>query len=197
MCPAKFNFTATCNPQDLDDIRALGSANQLQHVPEGEHGSHGFLSMNYTLTQLAGMCDPYPHVVAKLAGRVVGYALVMLPHHRAEYPALRSMFDSIDLGVFNEKPVRQQRYVVMGQVCVAQDCRGQGVFEGLYHRFREQLRADFDLVVTEVSTRNLRSLRAHQNVGFRPLQLPPAPDEGWHVIAWDWADASARRPTKG
>ena len=78
------------------------------------------------------------------------------------------------------------RYILMGQVCVAKDYRGQGVFEGLYRKMQERMAPYFDLIVTEISERNARSLRAHEKVGFVEMTRFQAPDgERWVVVGLD------------
>ncbi len=71
----------------------------------------------------------------------------------------------------------------MGQVCVAKPYRGQGVFAGLYTLMSQHLRGSFDYLVTEVSMRNPRSLRAHEKVGFTILHEYQSQDgEQWAII---------------
>ena len=57
----------------------------------------------------------------------------------------------------------------MGQVCVAKEFRGQGVFHQLYAAHKSLLSKQYNYCITEVSTRNLRSLQAHFVVGFELL----------------------------
>ena len=108
--------------------------------------------------------------------------------HRAAFPFLHGMFEQIEAGTCNGKPIRDSRYVVMGQVCIGQEFRGKGIFKMLYQRLQQQMRADFDLVATEVSTRNGRSMRAHSAIGFRDIHPDDTANE-WRVIAWDWRQA--------
>ena len=62
------------------------------------------------------------------------------------------------------------------------------MFDGTYHELRRAYRDRFDFTVTEISQRNVRSLRAHRRVGFETLHtyLDPAADERWEVVVWDW-----------
>ncbi|MEO6917714.1 MAG: hypothetical protein ABI171_01465 [Collimonas sp.] len=56
-----------------------------------------------------------------------------------------------------------------------------------YETQREKMRADFDFIVTEVSVNNPRSLRAHQQVGFREIAHGGVDAVEWCVVAWDWS----------
>ena len=74
----------------------------------------------------------------------------------------------------------------MGQIAVAPSHRGTGVFDALYAEHRARYQERFDLVVTEVATRNTRSLRAHQRVGFRTVTTYRDATDEWALIAWSW-----------
>jgi RimJ/RimL family protein N-acetyltransferase len=64
--------------------------------------------------------------------------------------------------------------------------RGSGVFDALYAEHRAQYADRYDLLVTEVATRNTRSMRAHERVGFRTLHTYRDATDEWALIAWDW-----------
>ena len=109
---------------------------------------------------------------------LVGYALTMTKEFRHRLPILIPMFDFIDKITFpdgnnnnggNSRLLRDESYVVMGQVCVSKSYRGQGVFKGLYDEMKRRLAPHFTTIITEISTKNTRSLRAHEKVGFIEL----------------------------
>jgi hypothetical protein len=170
---------------DLEGIIALQRVNHSKALSEAQRLAQGFVTMEYTVEQLRLMAGPYCHVVAKLDGKVVGYALVMLEQHRAPFTFLLPMFDTIEASRFRGKAIRDCRWFVMGQVCIAAPARGQGVFDAMYAKMREQMQTDFDLIATEVSEHNGPSLGAHARVGFCTIESSdPSPE--WRVIAWDW-----------
>ena len=121
-------------------------------------------------------------------GRVAGYALVMLREFAVDVPELGPMFEMLDSLSWRGEPLGSNpRWFVMGQICVAEGYRGKGIFDGLYRTLAESYRDRFDFTVTEVSSRNTRSLRAHRRVGFETLRVYPhgATGEDWHVVALD------------
>ncbi|MEI9809865.1 MAG: hypothetical protein WDO16_19485 [Bacteroidota bacterium] len=87
---------------------------------------------------------------------------------------------------WNNKPLNSYRFYVMGQICIAKVYRGQGLFEQLYNYHKEIYQPQFDLFVTEISTRNHRSLRAHEKVGFKTIHTHRDNLDEWRVVAWDW-----------
>ena len=43
------------------------------------------------------------------------------------------------------------------------------------------------MVVTEVATRNIRSLKAHEKIGFKTIKKFQVKNgEEWAIIGWDW-----------
>jgi L-amino acid N-acyltransferase YncA len=171
---------------DLEGILALGQRNHARSVAADLWATDGFVTMEYTVAQLQSMCGPYHHVLAWSGDAVVGYALVMLKEHWAAFPLLYDMFQKIEGGAIAGKPMRELRYFVMGQVCIDQAFRGQGMFGMLYDKLRQQMRGDFDAVITEVSDKNGRSMGAHRAVGFKNIALQDEVPSEWNVIAWDW-----------
>ncbi|PFH12333.1 acetyltransferase (GNAT) family protein [Collimonas sp. PA-H2] len=180
-------FELSCKVDELEQIVDLQRLNRLDAVAAELRGTEGFVTMEYTVDELQLMRGAYRHVLAKCDGAVIGYALVMLKECRTSFPFLDNMFRDAEAAVFNGMPMRDNAYFVMGQVCVGQAFRGQGVFRKLYETLRAQMRADFDFVVTEVSLQNPRSMRAHQRVGFRDIAEADAEPSEWRVIVWDWS----------
>lgn len=148
----------------------------------------GFVTVAHTLEDLRAMHAIAPSVIARdERGGVVAYALVMPRETRARIPVLEPMFQMIEAlppGTLCGRP--DSRWYVMGQIAVAPAHRGTGLFTRLYDAHRAHYRDRFDAVVTEVATRNPRSLRAHQRVGFRTLLTYRDGTDEWELIAWEW-----------
>src|SRR5260370_38979966 len=98
-----------------------------------------------------------PSIIAREGERLAGYALVMAFECRSFLPILEPMFVRLD-----RLRIQQQRFYVMGQICVARPWRGRGIFDLLYRSHRYHLRTRYVFSVTEGSPRNTRSMRAHQ-----------------------------------
>ena len=125
-----------------------------------------------TQKRLSAMNEKYPHIVAKEGNEVIGYTLVMLPEFGNKIPVLIPLFEKIDQLSYQENLLLETPYFVMGQVCVSKNYRGKGVFTGLYQQMKKEMSPHFKYIVTEIATRNTRSMRAHEKVGFE--MLPPA-----------------------
>lgn len=176
-------FQAAQSEQELADILALQSVNLAGNISEEEALEQGFLTIEHDLELLREMNNPYGHTIAKDGDTLAGFALTMTPDFRHRLPILVSLFELLDSRIWNGQVLGDISYVLMGQVCVAKAYRGQGVFVGLYRNMQQRMAPFFELIVTEISARNTRSLRAHAKVGFVEIHRYTAPDgKPWVVV---------------
>ena len=87
---------------------------------------------------------------------------------------------------YEGSPLTNYGFYLMGQVCIRRDYRGKGVFEMLYREHKQTYSSQYDLLVTEISTSNHRSLKAHQKTGFKNIHTYEDAMDEWTVVAWDW-----------
>lgn len=175
--------------EDLLQILDLQQLNLAQHINTKTAKSQGFVTVQHDLFVLKAMNAKHPHIVARNDKKVVAYALAMSPSFQERIPILRSMFERIHQLRWNDNLLTSDDYIVMGQICVAKDWRGKGVFQQLYETMQLHLATQFPLVITEIATRNTRSMRAHQKVGFKTLDVYQSNEEEWAIVVWDWQNA--------
>jgi GNAT superfamily N-acetyltransferase len=168
--------------RELEQVLELQRRNLPRNLDERERAENGFVTVEHTLDVLRKMHAIVPSIVAKEGDVLAGYALVMPVECRPFIPILRPMFERLDAN----PRLAGRRYYVMGQVCVAKQYRGQGVFDRLYAAHREHLRHLFDACVTEISVRNPRSMRAHARIGFEELERYRDATDEWVVVIWNW-----------
>jgi RimJ/RimL family protein N-acetyltransferase len=173
--------------QQLEQILQLQRRNTVAALSIDEVAAQGFVTVQHDLDLLREMNQVDQHIIALRDQRVIGYALVMQREFEARLPILKPLFGQIRSLTHNGRSVEDYRYFIMGQVCVAKPFRGQGVFEGLYQCMRRCYGGRYDFVITEVATRNQRSIRAHEKVGFRLLRSYKH-GEQWDLIYWDWQE---------
>lgn len=185
-------MTTAESRETLQQILDLQARNLAAHLARAEAADQGFVTVHHDLPLLERLCGPYRHVVAMDGDRLVGYALVMLKEFAGAIPVIVPMFEQFDRLTVGDRRLAELRYFVMGQVCVDKDYRGTGVFRGLYEELKARMSGAFDLVVTEVASRNQRSLQAHLKVGFQcALRYRSPDDEQWEIVTWDWRPAEA------
>lgn len=171
---------------ELLQILKLQYANHFDNVPHELIVKNGFVTVLHDINSLSRMNKSARQIIASENGKVIGYALVMLREFRDQIAILRPMFDAFDKTLYKGSKLSDLSYYVMGQVCIAHKYRGQGIFEALYQKHKEIYSSQFELCLTEVSTSNPRSLKAHQKVGFEVVSTFTDSTDEWSVIAWDW-----------
>jgi L-amino acid N-acyltransferase YncA len=174
--------------EDIDQILSIQKENLVNSIAQEDIGKEGFVIVQHDFEMIHLMNTPYPHIVARDGENVIGYALTMLKEFEREVPALVPMFENINNIIHQNESLGNVNYCVMGQICIKKGFRGQGIFKGLYQNFRDQLSNDFKYLVTEVSKRNIRSLKAHSNLGFQNIMEYKSPVDGeeWVIFLWDW-----------
>ena len=178
-------ITTASDSSDWQGILALQRANLVAQLTPEVAKRDGFVTVVHDLAMLEQMHRLAPSVVARAGSRVVAYALTMPLAARALVPILAPMFQMLDTLAYRGTPLPRLRYYVMGQICVAEPFRGQGVFQALYAHHCARFAGQFDLIVTEVSARNARSLRAHERAGFELLTRYCDATDEWVVLALD------------
>lgn len=173
--------------EDLSSILKLQAENLLIALTDEEKEKEGFLTIVHTLEELSRLNDFEKHVVAKVADNIVAYVLVMTKASRDDLPDLIPMFDIFDQTDYKGKPIASYDYIAVGQVCVDKKFRGQGLFDRNYAFYKETNQGKYELAVTEIATKNIRSLKAHQRVGFREIcRYTASNGVEWAVVVWDW-----------
>lgn len=181
-------ITTVKSDDDVRGILALQQKNLKKNLTPEQIQSQGFVTVEHEYAVLKAMNDAQPSVIVKDGDTVVGYCLAMLPKFRNDVPELKILFDSIDEIDYDGQTIKDFNYVVMGQVCVGEGYRSMGFFDGMYQKLREELSAKFEMCVTDISTNNTRSLKAHTRVGFIPVKdfEDKNLNEVWRVVVWDW-----------
>lgn len=178
--------TLATSIDDLRQIRSLQQKNLAEQLAESEIQSQGFVTIRHSVAELEQMNNLAPSVIIKEEGKVVAYALTMLKECRQIIPDLEPMFRLFATLQWNGRPLNQYRFYVMGQVCIDKMYRGKGLFEKLYQHHKKIYGTTYDLFLTEIATRNHRSLRAHEKAGFKPIHIYKDDIDEWVVVGWDW-----------
>ncbi len=163
--------------EELKQILALQQKNLLENVSSTVQLKEGFVSARHDFAILKDMNDSCAHIIAKNGQKVVAYALCMHPKFRDKIELLRPMFQEIASTVPSSTS-----FMVMGQICIDEDYRKQGVFRKLYETMKNRLQPEFDCIITSVDTKNRRSLEAHYAIGFSDLKTFSADNRDWKLI---------------
>lgn len=180
-------ITTVQSEADVRGILALQQANLRKNVPAHVQIEQGFVTVEHDPDVLTRMNQAAPSIIAKDGGTVIGYALTMLPEFGTDVPELLPLFDLINTLSYDGKPLQDFSWYVMGQVCVADGYRGQQIFDRMFQHHKEVYGNHYQLLITDISANNTRSLRAHARVGFKSLHefYDSAIGETWVVVAWN------------
>lgn len=182
----RVEVTRVSSPNEIIGIRDLQSLNLRQNITAEEAIEQGFLTAAYTIDYLQEMNSASPSIIAKDGDKVVGYALVAAKHIRKGHDLIEGLFDAIDACEYDGKLLKEVNYVVVGQLCVAKEYRGQDLVQKLYGHFRDCLSSEFTYLVTDVAKANVRSLKAHKKRGFQVINELMYGGFGWDIVLWDW-----------
>ena len=171
---------------ELNQILALQTANHRDNLSAESKKTDGFVTVRHDLGLLKKMNAAAGQVIAKDGNLLVGYALVMPVEFNPLIPVLTPMFEMFDTLSYRGRALNSYKYYVMGQICVAETHRGQGVFQQLYEGHKKFYSGQFEICLTEVSSSNLRSMRAHDKVGFETMHSFEDKTDRWNILAWDW-----------
>jgi GNAT superfamily N-acetyltransferase len=182
-------ITTIQSETDLLATLALQQENLRRNVPIDEQISDGFVTVEHQPDLLWQMNDAARTIISKnSASELVGYALAMLPEFAPAVPELVPLFFWIKKLQYNGKCLQDYAYYVLGQVCVKKRYRGQKIFRQMLHMHRDMYCHRFQLLITSISSKNKRSLRAHAGVGFEIIHKfhDSTINETWHIVLWDW-----------
>jgi ribosomal protein S18 acetylase RimI-like enzyme len=172
--------------EQLKKIHELNQLNLRSHLSETEQRNQGFLSWSYSLELLQQLHELAKSVIVTENDQLAGYALTTLPEARSFHPELDLMFKGFEGLVYKERPIFSYRFYCMGQICIAKEFRGMGIVPMLYDKHKETYSYQYDFILTEISTRNIRSIKAHEKVGFKAIQHHRDHLDEWAVVIWDW-----------
>ncbi|MBO9204177.1 MULTISPECIES: GNAT family N-acetyltransferase [Niastella] len=180
-------YTTSKTKAELEQILALQKQNLAVGLTSEQIAAQGFVTVSHSFEDLYKMNEVEAHVIAKENDQVIAYLLAMTVRSRFDIPILLPMFQLFEEVTYQHKKVADYNYMVVGQVCVAADYRGQGVFDACYAKYKSYFKDKYDFAITEIATRNQRSLNAHKRVGFETIHSYIAPDgEEWNIVLWDW-----------
>jgi L-amino acid N-acyltransferase YncA len=182
-------YSTANSKADLEGILKLQKSNLRQNLDADEIQSQGFVTIDHSYDLLKKLNDHEKHVIAKDDENVIGYVLAMTKFSKSDIPILFDMFDSLETVLYKGKKISDYNYIVVGQVCVAKEYRGQGIFDHCYATYKEFYKDKYDFAITEIAKSNSRSLNAHKRIGFEEIHSHVGLDKTeWIVVLWNWKD---------
>lgn len=175
-------YSTATTDDELHQILSLQRTNHASSFSETNANKDGFVTVMHSFKLLQKMNEAAPQIIAKDGQKVIGYALVMLRSFVDMIPVLQPMFDRLATIKYGECSITDHSFYIMGQICIDKLYRGTGVFNALYEKHRKIHSDAFELCVTSVSTRNHRSMRAHERVGFQVVDTFRDATDEWSIL---------------
>ena len=173
--------------QELSQILALQKSNLPQNLTESEIKSQGFVTVSHSFGDLKSLNDFEQHLIIKDGDELAGYLLAMTKNAKNDIPILIPMFDVFDKVQYKKKLISAYNYLVVGQVCIGKDYRGQGLFDNGYEAYKNHFKEKYDFAITEIALSNARSMNAHKRVGFFEIhRYTDNQNIEWSIVIWDW-----------
>jgi hypothetical protein len=180
-------YTTAKSDNDLQQIIALQKSNLPQNLTEDQKDSQEFVTVVHSYETLKKMNDTEASIVAKDGEKVIGYLLAMTNETKNDIPVLIPMFNAFDQVIYNGKKIAAFNYIVVGQVCIADGYRGKGILDDCYSAYKNHFRDKYDFAITEIHKTNLRSIRAHERIGFELVHSYNDPNgDEWEIVILDW-----------
>jgi hypothetical protein len=178
--------TLVTTEDELVQIHLLNQQNLKQNLDKETREQEGFVTWLYSLELLKRMHRLSPSIIVKDEDKVAAYALTTLEKSRSFHPDLETMFCNLELVRYKGLPLSSYRFYCMGQICVARQYRSKGIVRMLYQKHKEIYSHHYEFLLTEISTSNVRSLKAHEKTGFRTIYTYRDAVDEWNVVVWDW-----------
>jgi len=183
----KLRYKRASLDSELTDILKLQKKNLPEFLSTEEMLSEGFLTVRHDFEILKKLKEIEPPVICKDRMEVVAYILAMTEDSKEELPILKKMFNKFDKVKYLNKPISSYHYLVIGQVCIAKDYRGKGILKSCYSLYKTSFKNKYDFAITLISNRNLRSMHAHEKIGFKTINTYKSLEgEVWNILLLEW-----------
>ena len=171
---------------ELLQIHYLNQQNLKQNLNEETRKNEGFVTWLYSMELLKKMHPLSPSIIIKAAEKVAAYALVTPKEAKTFHPDLDNMFGNLEKVRYKNNLLSFYKFYCMGQICVGEKFRGLGLVHMLYHKHKEVYKDQYDFILTEISTSNTRSMKAHEKIGFKTIYSYKDSVDEWNVVVWEW-----------
>ncbi|MEP6617104.1 MAG: GNAT family N-acetyltransferase [Ginsengibacter sp.] len=175
---------------EISQVLDLQKKNLPQNLTQEQINSQGFVTVIHSFDVLKKMNSIEKSIIAKDDQIVIGYLLAMTRQSKDDIPVLIPMFNIFDQVVYGNKKIAESKYIVVGQVCIAEAYRSRGILDSCYQAYKDHFKHKYDFAVTEIHVKNQRSINAHKRIGFESVHIyqDPAGDV-WDIVLWDWRNA--------
>jgi hypothetical protein len=169
---------------DYGDIINLQTKYYLTNLTE-EQRKDGFLSAEFSMSQIAAMANDLGIFVARDKERIIGYVGTSRIDLVPRPPILDAMADSIKGAYMAAHKLSEMNLFVYGPVCIDELYRGLGILRRLYEAVIIHTKSLFDGGVAFISTENRRSFGAHvKGLGMEDMGQFTFGSSSYHLVGF-------------
>jgi hypothetical protein len=172
--------------ENLPEIKKLQDINHYRNLTPEQMAKNGFVSLETDIPMLEKILDDNFILIAKSKDNIVGYELPLTLKRANESPLIVPFVDMLLDITYQGKKISEYKTVIGGQICVVNAHKGAGLAVIMHDKFTDKLAEKYDLLVTEVSNKNMRSITAStKKLGFELVKEYEAEGRQWYVILYD------------
>ena|SRR3989344_4022555 len=177
-------MVTAAGPKDIAAIKRLQELNHFKNVSAQERKKRGFVSVETSKEVLLQIARRTGIVVAKANNELIGYEMPLPLEQAKTITLLEPFIARFDSVTYKGRKISDYNLVIAGQICVGKEYSGKGVPEIMHpYLLHMILKGKFDLLVTEVSGQNTRSLHVSvEKLGFQLADQYCADGQSWYVL---------------
>jgi len=170
--------------EDFSIIKSLQEEQHFENV--SDKATEGFVSVQTSIEILKEINSEHGIVVATVDSKVVGYEFPLSLEQARKMPSLVPFIERVLKLDYEGKKISEYKWIIEGQILVARKFKGKGIAETLHKKFIEMLKPKYELIVTEISDQNARSLHVHkEKLGLKVVYEYSANGRRWFVLLQD------------
>ncbi len=172
--------------KDLIEIKKLQESNLHKNLTPGQKEKEGFVSVETNLSQLEKINKDIGILVVEEDNKIIAYEMPLGLCHAEKIPLLIPFINRILNLKYQGINLSKYKIGIEGQICISKNYKGKGIAEKLHTEFIKLLKPKYDLILTEVSSQNPRSLHVHtKKLGLQILEQYSAEGKEWYVLLQD------------
>lgn len=172
--------------EEISKIISLQNFTHFSNVSDNQKEKEGFVSVRTNIDQLNKLNKRVGVLVAVSGNKVIGYEMPLDLDIAREIILLDPFIERFLKIDYKGKKIKNYKWIIEGQINIQKEYKGMGIAEKLHKEFIKILKPKYELIVTEISDQNPRSLYVHtKKLGFKIIQTYSSNGRNWHILIQD------------
>jgi hypothetical protein len=172
--------------EDFKQIKELQELSHFTNVKDSDKEKEGFVSIETDFSMLKRLHEKNSILVGVKDSEIVGYEIPLDLENARKIFLLEPFIKRILMLKYKGKRLSEYKIIIEGQICIKKGHKGEGIAERLHEEFVRFLKPKYDLIITEISNQNPRSLYVHtKKLGLSILEQYSADGRDWYILIQD------------